>query len=187
MDGPSLPRSIRWRLQLGLLALPNSKDDEEEDGSEEPTMLTEQDLYEYNASLMHDQRQRYLDLREQHREALEAFRNESHHRDESNDETSNDVPAQDTASTSTDATLLDPLTAMVREQEAQEKRRQELELKYRKERARRNRGISDEAGASHHNGESSKNTGNTVRSVCCFSMNKTNKKLIIQIPRSLAT
>ena len=76
-------------------------------------------------------------LREQHGEALQAFlNNESNHNDEEpKEETNNDTPQQQDA--------LDPLTAMVREQEAQEKRRQELDLKYRKERARRKRGIQE--------------------------------------------
>ena len=40
--------------------------------------------------------------------------------------------------------MMDPLTAMVMEQEAQETRKQELYLKYRKERARRKRGLATE-------------------------------------------
>jgi hypothetical protein len=123
MDGPSLPRSIRWRLQLGLLALPSSEKD----------AWSTEELYAHNASLLRDQRTRYQQLVEKY---------EVHH--ESTTEEEEDKPEAALAERSDEAATaaaLDPLTAIVREQEAQAKRRRELELKYRKERARRNRGI----------------------------------------------
>lgn len=131
MDGPSLPRSVRWRLQLGLLALPSTTEEEQE--------LSLKDLYDYNASLLQDQRNRFNDLREEHAEALEAFVAEEQQHDD-NDETSATASPPPTTTAS-----LDPLTAMLQEKEAQEERRRELELKYRKERARRNRGISNDS------------------------------------------
>jgi hypothetical protein len=48
----------------------------------------------------------------------------------------------------TPAPEIDPLTAMVMEQEARETRKAELYLKYRKERARRKRGLTSETGNS---------------------------------------
>jgi hypothetical protein len=136
MDGPSLPRSIRWRLQLGLLALPSSEKD----------AWSTEELYTYNASLLHDQRTRYQELVEKYEV----------HQESTTEEEEEDKPEAALAERSDEATTaaaLDPLTAIVREQEAQAKRRRELELKYRKERARRNRGI--------YQGESESPTNNS--------------------------
>jgi len=124
---------------LGLLGLPNATNEDE--------LCSLEDLYECNASLLQDQRTRYRALVEKHEAALQAFMAEGANEEE--EATEEEAPATET----NDTAALDPLTAMVREQEAQEKRRQELELKYRKERARRNRGIYEgEAGGDSHNG-----------------------------------
>lgn len=123
MDGPSLPRSIRWRLQLGLLRLPDAED---------PVSLD--DLYEFNASLLQEQRARYDNLVEKHEAGLVG----NVVVPEEETENTIDAPTEEPPAA---GMMLDPLTAMVQEQEAKEKRRQELDLKYRKERARRKRGI----------------------------------------------
>ena len=125
MDGPSLPRSIRWRLQLGLLQLPESADTDS---------LSLQELYEWNATQLQEQRERYRDLVEKHEANHIVFPLQQ----EQHEEEAEQAPVSPAVDNNA---MLDPLTAMVREQEAQEKRRQELDLKYRKERARRKRGI----------------------------------------------
>lgn len=131
MDGPSFPRSIRWRLQLGLLALPNDADDDNDND------CSMEDIYKYNASLLHDQRSRYHDLVDKYEVGLHAAAASV----EAAVQEKEEAPAESKNNNHDSTAALDPLTAMVREQEAQAKRRQELELKYRKERARRNRGI----------------------------------------------
>ena len=134
--GPLLPRSIRWRLQLGLLALPPPS---ENDG------CSTEELYTYNSSLLHDQRTRYQDLVEKYE--VHVVSTESDTQQEAAAPPEAEIPDETTA-----LAALDPLTAIVREQEAQAKRRQELELKYRKERARRNRGLYEGEGESPTNG-----------------------------------
>lgn len=61
---------------------------------------------------------------------------------------------------------VDPLTAMVMEQEARETRKQELYLKYRKERARRKRGLVTELSRPTDAGE--EDDGLDRASVRCF-------------------
>lgn len=141
-DPSLLPRSIRWRLQLGLLALPNNDDESNEN------VCSTNELYEYNSSLLHDQRTRYHDLVEKY-EVHAVSTDQGGRVDE--------TPAASVFPdiNETTAAALDPLTAIVREQEAQAKKRQELELKYRKERARRNRGMAYQG----ENSESPTNNG----------------------------
>jgi TBC1 domain family protein 5 len=124
-------------LQLGLLRLPDPQD---------PVSLD--DLYEFNAALLQEQRARYDQLVEKYEPNLvrdivvEA-------------PTTTDIPTEHDhheppAAAAAADEMLDPLTAMLKEQEAKEKRRQELDLKYRKERARRKRGIYEGEGADGH-------------------------------------
>lgn len=166
MDGPSLPRSIRWRLQLGLLALPNSNGDEKE----QDNVYSFKELYECNASLLQDQRRRYQDLVEQHAETLHAFLHAEQQDDNTNANKQASQESTPANETTTAAVSLDPLTAMLREQEAQEKRRQELELKYRKERARRNRGISNDGQVSNDSGGDGATTDAVRQTSCVMCM-----------------
>lgn len=127
VDGSLLPRSIRWRIQLGLLQVP-----EDLDGAD-PALLNS--LTELNRTRVEEQRAHYDALLEKHFASIRPIEEEE---EES-------LPEAQEEPTVEEEDLLDPLTAMVMEQEAREKRRKELDLKYRKERARRNRGMSVEA------------------------------------------
>jgi hypothetical protein len=104
MDGPSLPRSIRWRLQLGLLRLPDAED---------PVSLD--DLYEFNASLLQEQRARYDNLVEKHEPVSRGLVQV----EVPEEETETDAPPEEPPAMDM---MLDPLTTMVQEQEAKQKR-----------------------------------------------------------------
>lgn len=131
VDGSSLPRSVRWRIQLGLLEVPEK--------NEEQTEFLER-LIDLNRIAVNEQRSRYDALVQKHFSSI--------HPQEEIDPPQIELPSNDHLRELTekdDGELLDPLTAMVMEQDARENRRKELDLKYRKERARRNRGISVDA------------------------------------------
>jgi hypothetical protein len=120
----NLPRSVRWRIQLGLL----------ETGLDAgPTLASVDTLYDCNQVLIEQQRRRFQELMEKY-----VTPEEEETTTTTTPEPSNESPAP------SPSMMLDPLTAMVMEQEQQETRKQELYLKYRKERARRKRGLSTE-------------------------------------------
>jgi hypothetical protein len=140
MDGPALPRSIRWRLQIGVWSLPE-KDEPDSDcnntsGGDRTWTLVE--LLERNHDQIEIQRGNYNLLVEMMQEIMEE----------------DDQPYKGTEQGEVEATPahipivpadvdMDPLTALVKERDAQEKRLHELDLKYRTRRARRKRGVID--------------------------------------------
>ncbi|KAL3899100.1 MAG: hypothetical protein SGARI_006532, partial [Bacillariaceae sp.] len=125
-DLSALPRSVRWRIQLGLLQEPPSSDISRQ--------CTLAEVTECNRELVEQQNERFKKMVEQHLEE-----------DEEEPEGDNQAAAAPDATNNNSAAMLDPLTAMVMEQEAQETRKAELYLKYRKERARMKRGLHVEA------------------------------------------
>jgi hypothetical protein len=119
----SLPRSIQWRLQLGLL--------------KGVTNMTLEEIILENQDLVKQQSTRFERLMEKHV-----------HSEEEDDENEEEVTASAAVpeqAPQQPAPEYDPLTAMVMENEARETRKQELYLRYRKERARRKRGLTTEA------------------------------------------
>lgn len=164
MDGSLMPRSIRWRIQLGLLKIPETTPDQ-------TTPASLSDLAKHNRERLARQRQDYNRLVEKH----EVHR--VHHAvvedqdgfvvTDDSQTVEDDVdpllhPSHDasqnrgSALPNEKAAPLDPLTAMVMEQEKQEKRLHDLDLKYRKERARRKFGLPEEERViqddQHHDG-----------------------------------
>jgi hypothetical protein len=87
-------------------------------------------VFKWNEELISQQKARFNELMEKYVE----------------EEEEEGSPEQEEADNK--AAEVDPLTAMVMEQEARETRKAELLLKYRKERARRKRGLTVEAGTS---------------------------------------
>ena len=160
----SLPRSVRWRIQLGLL---NWSPD---DPTTEPTL---DNIYDLNKTLIEQQKDKF-------RELMEKYVHEDEDQSELNDDqalSSADGVGEggDTATDAGSAADVDPLTAMVMEQEGREKRKQELYLKYRKERARRKRGLATELSRPSDAGEDDGLDHASVRSpvivvfsFCCF-------------------
>lgn len=120
LQGPALPRSVRWRMQLGLLKYPESE-----------IGWTTEDLHAYNEQVLKQQRAAYRDLCDHYEldlvEDENGFVKQADQQEEVLSEDEEDV---------------DPLTMMVMDIEKKEKRRQELELKYRKEKALRKRGVA---------------------------------------------
>ena len=127
MDLSGVPRSIRWRIQLGVYQ------------SVDPSTLAEQNpldklstnelldlIYEANKESVRKHNERFQSLLEKY---VEEEVVDLQHEQEA---VANVAPE------------IDPLTAMVMEQQAIENRKQELLLKYKKERARRKRGLSTE-------------------------------------------
>jgi hypothetical protein len=169
MDGTLMPRSIRWRIQLGLLQVPEDEASEQQNKAS-PSLS---DLAKHNQERLALQRQEYDRLVEKHEirrvlrhavvmedkdgfvvtdkkkessptlvandDAVDPLFHTSSHNDDDNPLAQNGVAPSDKKKSS----QLDPLTAMVMEQERQEKRLHDLDLKYRKERARRKFGISE--------------------------------------------
>ena len=153
MDGPSLPRSIRWRLQLGVWMLPNDRHGEEVHDDE--TRWTMVDILERNKDLIEVQRGNYDLLFEMLQEIMEQNDEEEQLSDSESEKHlvglngelpgSSPEPSGSTSSVeipeSTLTSTLDPLSIFVKEKDAQEQRLHDLDLKYRKRRARRNRGL----------------------------------------------
>jgi len=157
-----LPRSVLWRIRLGLLQAPPN--------NSVPVSLDQ--VVIANQSLLQDELAHYQQLQAMYQPHCTAAKNngntneppkeppkEQQEEDADVTETSLDrqedaTPLdnssnhqQQTPAAGTDNPLVatamdDPLTAMFMEQESQEKRRQELDLQYRKEKARRKRGIT---------------------------------------------
>ena len=131
LDG--LPRSVRWRIQLGILSW------SPDDPTTQPTLDS---IYKLNTALIAQQNDKFHEL-------MGKYVHEEEDRSESHDDkglpSSNDgCETGESGETSGFASDVDPLTAMVMEQEGRERRKQELYLKYRKERARRKRGLATE-------------------------------------------
>ena len=106
---------------MGLLVDPSKLD---------PTASTTLELVSrWNADKVSQQNDRFNELMEKYVE----------------EEEETGTPEKEAAEKSTPE--IDPLTAMMMEQEAQETRKAELLLKYRKERARRKRGLTVDDGA----------------------------------------
>jgi hypothetical protein len=123
-------------------------------------------VLDYNADLLRDEVTEYQQLQALYQSHLIPPQQQPHHGDTL---VPTDSQGQDTAplttniaasipssketcaatATAVSSTIIDPLTAMMMEQQAQETRRQELDLRYRKEKARRNRGLLSEPGASN--------------------------------------
>lgn len=123
-----LPRSIRWRLQLKLFEWPP-------DANPTGSTLMEQ-IQRQNANIIQQQNERFQKLVEQYIEEDVP---------EGEEETAPTVSHEETTAPTASAEI-DPLTAIFMEKQAQETRQAELLLKYKKERARRKRGLTTEGG-----------------------------------------
>lgn len=138
MDGPLLPRSIRWRLQLGLWILPDRENDQEQ-------LWTLQEILDHNREIIEQQRQGYSQLLLQFEEedgVNQGELNVQHAPDEKTGSVKEE--ANDQVDDISSNPEVDPLTALLREREAQEERLHDLDLKYRKDKARRKRGVYQE-------------------------------------------
>jgi hypothetical protein len=122
---PKFPRSVTWRIQLGLLK------------GDVGSSLSLDEIYQQNKETIAQQHKRFQELVEKHVE-MEDEEEEQH----VNFAEQGIVQKKQQERVVDD---MDPLTAMVRENEERETRKQELYLKYRKERARRKRGLNVEA------------------------------------------
>ena len=109
---------------MGLLSDPAKLD---------PTAKTDlEHVLQWNEEALSQQKARFHELMEKYVEEEEEEEEQQHKKTEP------PKPAE-----------VDPLTAMVMEQQARETRKAELMLKYRKERARRKRGLAVEAGSAN--------------------------------------
>lgn len=117
-----IPRSVRWRIQLGIF---QSVDPAEFRESSTKDILDA--IYQINTGVIQQQKERFQSLMEKYVE------------EEVEDELHSPEPPQTAA-----LPEVDPLTAIVMEQQAIETRKAELLLKYKKERARRKRGLTTE-------------------------------------------
>ena len=123
-DLSGLPRSVRWRIQLGLFVDPSTQD---------PTATTTlESCLQWNSETIAQQNSRFQELMTKYIEEEE--------------EVTKQEEAATTEASPPAPVMLDPLTAMVREQEEKESRKAELYLKYRKEKARRKRGLANDGG-----------------------------------------
>ena len=140
----SLPRSVRWRIQLGLLQDPSENTIANNKGkNDDERVCNLEALTDYNHDAILKQTERFKALVEKYVEETVQVDNEKPGMSKSLSTESNE-PDDGLKSTSKPAEI-DPLTAMVMEKEAQETRKAELYLKYRKERARMKRGLATEA------------------------------------------
>ena len=123
MDLSIVPRSVRWRIQLGVYEMVDPTDWNASSTSELLNLI-----YERNKETIQKQHDRFQALVEKYVEV--------------------EIPGEEAPSPEKDAPLqvpdVDPLTAMLMEQQALETRKAELLLKYKKERARRKRGLTTE-------------------------------------------
>ena len=140
----SLPRSVRWRIQLGLLQDPSAEATVANiniNGNEKRVCNLET-VSDHNHDIIFRQSERFKGLVEKH---LEETTEENNEQPNLSPSLSSENNGFDGANNSANPAEVDPLTAMVMEKEAQETRKAELYLKYRKERARRKRGLTTEA------------------------------------------
>ena len=139
----SLPRSVRWRIQLGLLQDPSTDDNaanSNKDGDDKRIYNVEF-VFERNRDAIAKQEERFKGL-------VEKYVGETMEKETSQHVSpsfSSETNGLDGANNTVKPGDIDPLTAMVMEKEAQETRKAELYLKYRKERARMKRGLATEA------------------------------------------
>ena len=151
----SLPRSVRWRIQLGLL----------EYDSDLSSQHTLENIYSLNASQIEQQNNKFQELMEKYVHEEEEEQTEAY--DDLTSSKTNGIGDGGEAGAHAGSPVdVDPLTAMVMEQEARETRKQELYLKYRKERARRKRGLVTELSRPTDAGE--EDDGLDRASVSCF-------------------
>ena len=137
-----LPRSVRWRIQLGLLQDPTAAAASSTNVDSDENLCTLQTVLEYNSEIISKQADRFKELVEKY---IEETIEEAEKAEEQSNNRSSDNSGVDDSNAAAKPAEIDPLTAMVMEQEAQETRKAELYLKYRKERARRKRGLTSEA------------------------------------------
>jgi hypothetical protein len=162
MDGPALPRSIRWRLQIGVWSLPEDMDAPDSggargayengsgsgSGSSRDRTWTLEEIWERNHDQIEIQRGNYNLLVEMLQEIMEQD-DQPYKGMEHCDVTEAaaapvpSAPVQTPVPTAAEDVDIDPLTALVKERDAQEQHLHELDLKYRKRRARRKRGVVD--------------------------------------------
>ena len=139
----SLPRSVRWRIQLGLLQDPSKDIVANDVGINSVGRICNlETLTDYNHDAIFKQAERFKCLVEKYVEETIEIDNE---KQSASSSPSTENKGSDDFESSSKPAEIDPLTAMVMEQEAQETRKAELYLKYRKERARRKRGLATEA------------------------------------------
>ncbi|CAB9525629.1 TBC1 domain family, member 5 [Seminavis robusta] len=137
-----LPRSVTWRLLLGLIKSP----------SQNTAILQLEDVIQFNNQLLQEEVSNYARLKELYTPHLNEtdapIAPAANSTKTTGDDPIETPEANKPPPTAPDSSLdfFDPLTAMMMEQQAQEVRRQELDLAYRKEKARRNRGLSDPGG-----------------------------------------
>jgi len=169
MDGPSLPRSIRWRLQLGVFSLPKQQQQQQQDGcgdNNNNKKYTWSQLWSQNSQTCQELRVDYTRLQQ---EWLEFYEKQQQKKDDDDDEdvnnnnnknnnnNNNDDDDYVQLSSSSSAVDIDPLTAMLEIKTAQEERKEQLELKFKKEKALRKRGIYNDT----NNNDSSTTTTNS--------------------------
>jgi hypothetical protein len=123
MDLSTIPRSVRWRIQLGVLENVDPSDWNSASIADQLNLI-----YETNKELIQKQQERFQSLVEKYVEV--------------------EIPVEEVQSPEKETVHqvpdVDPLTAMLMEQQALETRKAELLLKYKKERARRKRGLTTE-------------------------------------------
>ena len=165
-----LPRSVVWRLRLGLLQPPPPLPATNNNSSNKPTLET---ILQTNATLLQEEEAQYQQRQETYRH---HFVQDPDHNTRGQDPVQD--PAAKVATTTPDPFVLvsspdplssstaaeDPLTAMLQQQEAQEHRRHDLELKYRKEKALQKRGLTVGGGA-YQPTEDSRTTTTTLSTV----------------------
>jgi hypothetical protein len=139
-DLSCVPRSIRWRILLGLLNDPTNSSNVESRHGHIGGTCTLQTVHDCNIEVIAQQNDRFKILVEKH---VEEDETEQQARQRHEEGSSNGTT--DTGQEASTAPEVDPLTFMVMEEEARETRKAELYLKYRKERARRKRGLTTEA------------------------------------------
>jgi len=169
-----LPRSIKWRLRLGLLQSTTSN------AFADDVVFSLEDVIQQNQTLLQDEQSHYEELKATYHDHFKAKI-----KDDELASNENDVPLEvnqedgvllvdvnlqrggggeidplssASASTAIATAMIDPLQAMLMEQQAQERRRQELDLKYRKEKARRNRGLDGHKNETKYTGDSEETT-----------------------------
>jgi hypothetical protein len=138
----SLPRSVRWRIQLGLLEDPSAETTfatTDKEGNDK-LICNLETVTDHNHDIIVKQAERFTGLVEKYVEEKTEVGNER-----PSASLSSESNGFDSANTNSNPVEIDPLTAMVIEKEAQETRKAELYLKYRKERARMKRGLTMEA------------------------------------------
>lgn len=125
----SLPRSIRWRIQLGLLQDPVAH-------ANQSGVCNVESVLEVNRDTITKQQERFKNLEDKYVEETTEDGKQDQASESTGFDSTNDPPKP---------AEIDPLTAMVMEKEAQETRKAELYLKYRKEKAMMKRGLKTEA------------------------------------------